>query len=279
MKSRNAIAAMRPDPEQTTCRSIDLELYKLRMLKALPFKREQEKKFPGLTVKIDTREGTVTFEGKGSEVTRAIAAMRDLVEHLECSSLDMSAEMIKLIEGTAITRHMVGVFKKNDIVAVYAHEGDTTLGVYASKGDDLQKAINEIWNETCDEQYRISAEVIKTEEFIEMKEALQSQHAGLLTITERGDHISLSGMVDPVAEAKVAIHQLVARKVATSDGSTVLYSIQIGGCTVQVVRGDLTTFRAEAIVNAANGALHHNGGLAKAIVKAGIDIYSLFTKQ
>ena len=43
-----------------------------------------------------------------------------------------------------------------------------------------------------------------------------------------------------------------------------------GGVSVEVVQGDLTTFQADAIVNAANGRLDHCGGLAKAIVDAGI---------
>ncbi|KAI0233840.1 Protein mono-ADP-ribosyltransferase PARP9 [Lamellibrachia satsuma] len=42
-----------------------------------------------------------------------------------------------------------------------------------------------------------------------------------------------------------------------------------GGVSVEVVQGDLTTFQADAIVNAANGRLDHCGGLAKAIVDAG----------
>ena len=43
-----------------------------------------------------------------------------------------------------------------------------------------------------------------------------------------------------------------------------------GGAIVEVVQGDLTTFHADAIVNAANGLLAHIGGLAKAIADAGI---------
>ena len=45
-----------------------------------------------------------------------------------------------------------------------------------------------------------------------------------------------------------------------------------GGVTVEVVRGNLTKFRADAIVNAANGQLNHIGGLAKAIVDAGMSL-------
>ena len=43
-----------------------------------------------------------------------------------------------------------------------------------------------------------------------------------------------------------------------------------GGVSVEVVQGDLTTFQADAIVNAANGQLDHCGRLAKAIADAGI---------
>ena len=42
-----------------------------------------------------------------------------------------------------------------------------------------------------------------------------------------------------------------------------------GGASVEVVQGDLTTFQADAIVNAANGRLDLCGGLAKAIADAG----------
>ena len=44
---------------------------------------------------------------------------------------------------------------------------------------------------------------------------------------------------------------------------------RLGGSTVEVVQGDLTTFHVGAIVNAANGQLDLAGGLAWAISKAG----------
>jgi O-acetyl-ADP-ribose deacetylase (regulator of RNase III) len=42
-----------------------------------------------------------------------------------------------------------------------------------------------------------------------------------------------------------------------------------GRCTLQAVRGDMTSERVEAIVNAANSNLAHLGGLAEAIVDRG----------
>ena len=52
-------------------------------------------------------------------------------------------------------------------------------------------------------------------------------------------------------------------------GSNIKSSVALGGATVEVIRGDLTKFHADAIVNAANGQLEHAGGLARAIVDAG----------
>eukprot|EP00794_Sanderia_malayensis_P002978 gene2978-3432_t len=45
-------------------------------------------------------------------------------------------------------------------------------------------------------------------------------------------------------------------------------SVKFENVVIQVVHGDITKERAEAIVNAANGKLMHGGGVAKAIVNA-----------
>ncbi|MCB9895262.1 MAG: macro domain-containing protein [Planctomycetes bacterium] len=51
--------------------------------------------------------------------------------------------------------------------------------------------------------------------------------------------------------------------------STVLWERKVKGCTLTTVQGDITLEHIDAIVNAANEHLHHGGGVAAAIVRAG----------
>ena len=78
-------------------------------------------------------------------------------------------------------------------------------------------------------------------------------------------------VIEPVGLCSQESPAKVSHAGKNAGGSTVVSSISLpGGVTVEVVRGDLTRFRADGIVNAANERLDHVGGLAKAIVTAGI---------
>jgi len=52
----------------------------------------------------------------------------------------------------------------------------------------------------------------------------------------------------------------------------------MGKKSIMLVLGDITNYRADAIVNAANEDLSHIGGVAKAIADAGI-VFVIFLEE
>ena len=76
-------------------------------------------------------------------------------------------------------------------------------------------------------------------------------------------------VIEPVGKYAQKGEVLASDAEASAGGSNIMSSVTLGGATVKVIRGDLTKFHADAIVNAANGQLEHAGGLARAIVDAG----------
>ena len=203
-------------------KTVTLELCQLRMLHATNFKSTQEKRFPNMTVTIYTRERKVIFGGKKFEIEAAEVAMNYIVKNMKGSSLEMSVEQVRLMRGIAMIRHLVDVLKNNDIFAVYAAVGDTSLGVFALNDEHLEDAIEVIRNET-DEIY-VEADfraTFQTQQWAALKELFQSQNNGLLTITESNSRVTLSGTLNSVAQAKDEIQRLLEKQQSMQLHSTV----------------------------------------------------------
>ena len=222
-----------------------------------------------MTVTVETRQVVIT--GKKSDVAAAEKAMFAIVKDLKSSSIKMPDDLIRLMKGITMIRHVVDLFRGKDIFAVYTDVDDSTLGVYAFAKEDTKKAIDVIRNGT-DKQCvdADSARTLQTREWEDLKDELQSKYRGLLAINQSGSHVTISGTVDEVATAKEAILGLLKRQPGGSPDDTDGRSCMVGRTTIDVVKGDLTTFRADAIVNAANVGLENIAGLAKAIANAGI---------
>ena len=249
------------------------KLHHLRMLNAMQFKSQQQKKYTDLTVVIDMEYREVKFTGMPGDITLAKLEMYEILNNVTEKFIEISASLISLLHGKDMMKHVVGQFRDRNICAVYNDAGRNKLGVYALSDEHLNAAI-EVINATTSET-SVEADVDKMsapEKLTELIDAQQSQHGGLLTIAVSGNTVDLAGAKSRVEVALVEIQKFLKDYVINMISSVTLP----GGATVAVIQGDLTKFQADAIVNAANGRLEHKGELAKAIAHAG-NIYSCST--
>ena len=180
-----------------------LALHNLRMLMAKAFKSGQENKFQDMTVVIDMKHQEVRFTGMPQDVKSAKVAMFDILNAMREKSVVMSGLLISLINGTTMKKYFVEKFKSQHICAVFDNNMESeTLKVYALSDQDLKVAVETIKIGAGECTFPADlANMSVREKWRELVTKLQSEHNGLLAVTENEDSVTVAGATTPYEEA------------------------------------------------------------------------------
>ena len=262
LRDEHLVTAIEVIRAETSEASIEADAHKmLAPQKWTQLVKSLQSKHDGLLT-IDRSQNAVVLTGENSRVGVALEEMQRFLSE----NLIVGDQLIAMEHGIAAYLH---AFKTDDIAEIVRafHHGAVKITAkldgpygYVASGNvhGLQGAVQQLRklvNDVVLQQLKVDKPG--------MRKFLTSD-AGAHSL-ERLNH-KHKVIIEPVGKFAGEGEVLV------SDGSDGIATSRVslpGGVTVQVVQANLTKFRADAIVNAANGQLNHIGGLAKAIVDAG----------
>ena len=256
-----------------------------RLLKSLQSKHD------GL-LSIDRSQNAVVLTGENSRVAVALEEMqRFLGENI------VDDQFIAMEHGVAAYLH---AFKTEDIAEIVQAFPNGTVKVtakldepygYVASGnvDGLEgtvQKVNKLVNNVVSQQFTVDkpgvVQFVASAAGSHSFKRLEQKHKviiepvimgkypeegeGEVLVSADGAGSDGSGSIAAAGAGPAGSGSIAA---APDNGSMAALVSLPGGVTVEVVRGDLTKFHADAIVNFANEQLEHIEGLAKAIVDAG----------
>nr|KAG5693840.1 hypothetical protein BaRGS_004448 [Batillaria attramentaria] len=178
-----------------------LKLYQLRLLAAMSFHSEAQKRHPGLNVDIKTRKGEVIFHGMMQDVKEAQVEMYTLLNTCASDKItEMSDMQRRLLENTETRNFIVKKLKDAGIVAVWEVNKKEVL-VYAFSDAHVVKAVHIIKGSVVEHICNLSPEssqALKNPDWHDLVKTLLEGHPGTLAITpsHNGLQVYLTGTDD-----------------------------------------------------------------------------------
>lgn len=165
----------------------NLKSHQLILLEEKSFPSEVEKKYEGLSVKIRTDQPDITFHGVLKDVKEAQIEMLTLLNDVKSDKATGVSENKKLLLTKKETRDYIQQkFRFKKIVAVWEHNADNIINVYAFSDFDLKSALK-IFTQSLVEHVQSlsseSAELTLSEAFKKLISTILSKHPGTLQIT------------------------------------------------------------------------------------------------
>ncbi|XP_076460377.1 protein mono-ADP-ribosyltransferase PARP14-like [Babylonia areolata] len=186
-----------------------LKSHQLRLLLAMGFHQEAEKRHEGLKVEIQLRKNCIVYHGLLKDVKEAQIEMYEILQPVtEDKMTKLSHMQKKLLESKEVKPHIVQKFKKQSIVAVWEMDAQSQLTVFAFTDKSLVDAIHTINKSVPEHVCELSlesAELLQSNTWNTLVQRLVSTHPGVLMITP--DHntqkvyiTSIDSIMHPVVE-------------------------------------------------------------------------------
>lgn len=173
--------------QEVTEPNYKLKIYQLRLLLAMGFHTEAEKRHPDLKVEIQLKKNCIMFQGQMRSVKDAQVEMYEVLQPLQCDKMPKLSHMQKkLLDNKEVKPHIVQKFKKQNVVAIWELDLQNQVTVYAFSDKCLVDSIHIISRSVPEHVCELSpesVEVLQGTAWANLVDKLTKANPGILIIT------------------------------------------------------------------------------------------------